>query len=425
MKKLLILISLLLLVSTAFGGKILLSDPYVKGIDDEDAKTFVKALEKIYDAKFNHIKMRKIKGSVRKKLKRCSFDEACWSEKLSGKVDYVAVYSIEENEDVEIEVKSFIVSVEDEEVVDKKKVVFDDMDEITAASLWKRVVKGSLSDISGKIKGSSAREKRLERRRSLEKKREAERRRKRALAEKKRREEELERRRLEKEREKLEGEKRHRERERRRSAKSRKEKLKKNGRTLKKGRELVIEMCSGGDYTKAVKSIVKLGKLKCECEEDAKVLALKTQLLNFNKIRSKIIKGVKLLNSHMILDNLEAAKALDQEIVEDGTEFSQKIDKVYAIGYYARGLEMEKEERYLEAKESYEKCVEKDENKKECNEWLESREKLVKKLYDKSKVVRNFNPTKAKNLLRSVKKLVTAENKYYKLAEKALEEMDN
>ena len=164
--------------------------------------------------------------------------------------------------------------------------------------------------------------------------------------------------------------------------------------------------------------------MKCECEEDAKILALKTQLLNFNRTREQILKGVEVKNSSLILDNIEAAKALDESIVPGGTEFSQKVDKYAATGWLARGKEMEKANKYVEANEAYEKCVEIDPEKTECSEWLNSKDKIVKAIYDKASVMKNFNPTKAKELLRSILKIVTAENEHYKKAEKDLQQLE-
>ena len=183
-------------------------------------------------------------------------------------------------------------------------------------------------------------------------------------------------------------------------------------------------MCAEGKYNDAIKAIVKISDVKCECEEDAKILALKTQLLNFNKVREQIIKGVEAKNSSLILDNIEAAKALDESIVEGGTEFSQKVDKYAAAGWLARGREMEKANKYIEANEAFEKCVEVDAEKVECSEWLEAKDKLVKKIYDKAHAMKDFNPTKAKELLRAILKLVTAENDYYKKAEADLQQLE-
>ena len=174
----------------------------------------------------------------------------------------------------------------------------------------------------------------------------------------------------------------------------------------------------------AIKAIVKVSETKCECEEDAKVLALKTQLLNFNKVREQILKGVEVNDSSLILDNIEAAKALDESIVSGGTEFSQKVDKYAAVGYLARGREMEKADDYVAANEAYEKCLEIDSEKTECSDWIDQKDKVVKKIYDKAAVMKNFNPTKAKELLRSILKIVTAENEYYKKAEADLHQLE-
>ena len=215
-----------------------------------------------------------------------------------------------------------------------------------------------------------------------------------------------------------------REEEKRQEQESKKQSLMANGEKLSRARELVLQMCSEGKYNQAITAIVKVSELKCECEEDAKVLALKTQLLNFNKVRSKILEGVQLLDYNLILDNLEAAKALDEYIVPGGTEFSKKIYTIEAIGHMAKGKDMEKKDNYILANEAFEKCAELDPDKTEYKDWLDSKDKLVKRVYDKASVMKNFNPTKAKELLRSILKLVTAENEYYKKAEADLQKME-
>jgi len=126
----------------------------------------------------------------------------------------------------------------------------------------------------------------------------------------------------------------------------------------------------------------------------------------------------------LILDNLDAAKALDSAIVPGGTEFSKRVDKIEAIGHYAKGRDLEKRDSYDLAKEAYEKCLEIDPDKKECREWMNNRDKLAKSIYDKAMVMKNFNPTKAKELLRSIVRIVTAENEYYKKAEDELKRME-
>ena len=47
---------------------------------------------------------------------------------------------------------------------------------------------------------------------------------------------------------------------------------------LKRARELILEMCSEGKYNAAIKAIVKVSEIKCNCEEDEKVLELKKEL---------------------------------------------------------------------------------------------------------------------------------------------------
>ena len=237
-------------------------------------------------------------------------------------------------------------------------------------------------------------------------------------------EQQKKRRKEEAERKKLEKLKKKRDAQKRKKAKNKRATLEKNAGKLERARDLVLEMCSGGKYNKAIKAIIKVSKIKCECEEDAKILALKTQLLNFNKVRKKIQQGVELLNGSLILDNIEAAQALDQEIVEGGTSFSEKVEKITAVGYYAKGLEMEKKDNYILANEFFEKCNSADPDKKECADWLENKDKIVKKLYDKAAVMKNFAPSKAKNLFRAILKLVTAEHEFYKKAEKDLQKME-
>ena len=63
---------------------------------------------------------------------------------------------------------------------------------------------------------------------------------------------------------------------------------------------------------------------------------------------------------------------------------------------------MEKADDYVAANEAYEKCLEIDSEKTECSDWIDQKDKVVKKIYDKAAVMKNFNPTKAKELLRSI-----------------------
>ena len=207
----------------------------------------------------------------------------------------------------------------------------------------------------------------------------------------------------------------------RKEKEGKKQSLRDNESDLRKGRELILEQCAQGNYSKAIEYINKLSTKKCECDEDQNVATLKAQLLQFNKVLKQILKGIEAKNSALILDNIEAAKALDESIVEGGTEFSQKVDKYAATGWLARGREMEKANKYIEANEAFEKCIEVDPEKSECNEWLENKPKLVKKIYTMANLSKDNNPTKAKELLRAILKLVTAENEYYKKAESDLQ----
>ncbi len=400
--------------------------------------------------------------------------------------DYAVLTSVKIDDNDEMLVKMIAISLLDEEIIGSSSNSFGRAKDISAAALWK-LSKSALSSVYDEVKAgarsndrSSSRNSSMERERrereekrlqeerdrqkredELKQKREAERQkreeierrkeeeRERKIAEeketrrreleqqrrieeeKKRREREevkrkanVERKRRQDEMERLENERRQREMERSQKAKNKEGQLKTNASKLESARNKVIDMCSEGKYNDAIRMILKVEKYKCECEEDAKVLALKTQLMAFNKVRSKIVEGIKLLNHNLILDNLEAAVSLDKEIVDGGTNFSQSVDKVYAIGYYAKALAMEKKDDYVAANENYEKCIDKDPDKSECQEWLDSKDELVKKLYSKANVTKNFNPTKAKELLRSILKLVNADNDTYKKAEKTLKELE-
>jgi len=143
----------------------------------------------------------------------------------------------------------------------------------------------------------------------------------------------------------------------------------------------------------------------------------------FLKFLESIEQGKKLLNYSLILDNLEAAISLDQEIISGGTDFSENVDSTAAIGYYAKGMAMAKKDLYSEANIAFEKCLSKDSGNKKCTEWLDNKDKLAKKIYSKAKIMAGFNPTKAKKLLNAILKLVTADNEYYKKAEADLKKM--
>ncbi len=104
-----------------------------------------------------------------------------------------------------------------------------------------------------------------------------------------------------------------------------------------KARERVLEMYSKGQINDAIKTIVKIRETECGCEEDEKILALTKQLLELNRAREQIIKGVEEKNSSLMLNGIKTAKALDESIVNGGTEFSQKLDK-----YMKTAMEMKK-----------------------------------------------------------------------------------
>jgi len=476
LKKILTLILLVFFLSTLFAGKIFYMKPIFKGIDDDDLKSKIeRSIKKVFKKKYNSVSYKKVSSRLFRKLRKCGSDSSCWSDKIGDKVDYAALFLVKLNDDEEYEFRTLVLNLEDEEKVADKKKIFDDADEITLKNIYKTIKKATKS-IYRKVKKKSdtyddidqaklereriiaekrrkreeaiKRRREEEARRKAELKRQAEERRQRLLEERRKREAELERRKeLEKRRrieairrKKMEAEKRKkeaelerakleqlrqkREEERARQLELKKAKMEQNASKLSRAYDIVVEMCSAGKYNKAIKAIVKVSKLKCGCEQDAKIMALKTQLLNFNKIRNKILQGVKLLDSSLILDNLEAAKALDQQIVDGGTEFSNKLDKIKAIGMYARGLELEKQDKIVKAKVAFEKCAEIDPDKKECTQWLENTEKIAKKIYSKAMVMKNFNPTKAKKLFKAITKLVNADSPFYKKAEKQLDSMN-
>ena len=409
----------------AYAETVLFMKPVTKGIEKSEANKIIKKLEAAVNSKLNAVSYKSISKAKLKKFTDCGSKVECWSENAADEdFQYVLLSLISMNEDEEVSVRLGLINIEDEEVVDDSSKTYDYADDATEKAIFAQIRKMSaFGEIKGGSKSKSADKERKKRERELEEKRKEEERlekerkkRERIEKERARREEEEEIARLEKERAKREAEKK-------KEQASKKKSLKDNAEKLKRGREIVLEYCTNGEYNKAIKAIVKISDVKCECEEDAKVLALKTQLLNFNKVREQIIKGVEAKNASLILDNIEAAKALDESIVEGGTEFSRKVDKYAATGWLARGREMEKANKYAEANEAFEKCVEIDPEKTECSDWLNSKDKIVKAVYDKASVMKNFNPTKAKELLRDILKIVTAENEYYKKAEQDLQQL--
>ena len=412
----------------AYADTVLFMKPVTKEIEKSDANKIIKNLEANVKSKLNSVSYQDVSKAKLKKFGKCGMKPECWSENASDEdFQYVLLSLISMNEDEEVTVRLVLINIEEEEVVDDESKTYDYADDVTEKAIFAQIRKMSaFGDIKGGSKGKSSDKERKKRERELEEKRKEEERLAKEREKKKCLEEEKRRREEEEEIERLERERAKREAEKKKEQASKKQSLKDNAKKLEKARELVLEMCSEGKYNAAIKAITseKISNLKCECEEDAKILALKTQLLNFNRTREQILKGVEVKNSSLILDNIEAAKALDESIVPGGTEFSQKVDKYAATGWLARGKEMEKANKYVEANEAYEKCVEIDPEKTECSEWLNSKDKIVKAIYDKASVMKNFNPTKAKELLRSILKIVTAENEHYKKAEKDLQQLE-
>lgn len=455
MRRLLVLVLLAVFITPLYADKVLFMKPVTKNIEKEDASKIVKDLESILKAKFNYVSYKEVKKPLLEDLAKCGSKPECWYEKASDeKFQFSLLTLISMNDDDEVIVRTVLIDIENEETIDDSSKTYDDIDSVSKEILYKQLRKTSTSvynnikagaggskkevveedenEVSDTEKAKQAEddrrqkldEERRKRELELEKKRDEEARIEKENERKQRIEEERKRREEEREKERLETERARREEEKKKEQESKKQSLMANGEKLSRARELVLEMCSEGKYNQAITAIVKVSELKCECEEDAKVLALKTQLLNFNKVRSKILEGVQLLDYNLILDNLEAAKALDEYIVPGGTEFSKKIYTIEAIGYMAKGKDMEKKDDYVIANEAFEKCAELDPDKTECKEWLDSKNKLVKRIYDKASVMKNFNPSKAKELLRSIVKLVTAENEYYKKAETDLQKME-
>ena len=412
----------------AYADTVLFMKPVTKEIEKSDANKIIKNLEANVKSKLNSVSYQDVSKAKLKKFGKCGMKPECWSENASDEdFQYVLLSLVSMNEDEEVTVRLVLINIEEEEVVDDESKTYDYADDVTEKAIFAQIRKMSaFGDIKGGSKGKSSDKERKKRERELEEKRKEEERLAKEREKKKRLEEEKRRREEEEEIERLERERAKREAEKKKEQASKKQSLKDNAKKLEKARELVLEMCSEGKYNAAIKAITseKISNLKCECEEDAKILALKTQLLNFNRTREQILKGVEVKNSSLILDNIEAAKALDESIVPGGTEFSQKVDKYAATGWLARGKEMEKANKYVEANEAYEKCAEIDPEKTECSDWLNSKDKIVKAIYDKASVMKNFNPTKAKELLRSILKIVTAENEHYKKAEKDLQQLE-
>ena len=435
-KKIFILALMISFILPVYADTVLFMKPITKEIEKSDANKIIKDLESTVSSKLNSVSYNDVSKAKLKKFGKCGMKPECWSENASDEdFQYVLLSLISMNEDEEVTVRLVLINIEDEEVVDDSKKTYDDTDSVTEKVLFTQIKKlSAYDDIKGGKKSKKDKEvdkrtkkmeeERKKRERELERAREEEERLEKERKKRERMEEERQRREEEEEIARLEKERARRESEKKKEQASKKKSLKDNAKKLERARELVLEMCSQGKYNDAIKAIVKVGEVKCECEEDAKVLALKTQLLNFNKVREQILKGIEVKNSSLILDNIEAAKALDESIVEGGTEFSQKVDKYAATGWLARGKEMEKANKYVEANEAFEKCAEIDPEKTECSEWLNSKDKIVKAIYDKATVMKNFNPTKAKELLRSILKIVTAENEHYKKAEQDLQQLE-
>ena len=435
-KKIFMLALMISFILPAYADTVFFMKPVTKEIEKSDANKIIKNLESTVSSKLNSVSYKDVSKAKLKKFGKCGMKPECWSENASDEdFQFVLLSLISMNEDEEVTIRLVLINIEDEEVVDDESKTYDYADDANEKAIFAQIKKMSaFNEIKGGKKSKKDKEvdkrtkkmeeERKKRERELERAREEEERLEKERKKRERMEEERQRREEEAEIARLEKERARKEAEKKKEQASKKKSLKDNAEKLERARELVLEMCAQGKYNAAIKAIVKVGEIKCECEEDAKVLALKTQLLNFNKVREQILKGVEVKNSSLILDNIEAAKALDESIVEGGTEFSQKVDKYAATGWLARGREMEKANNYVEANEAFEKCVEIDPEKTECSDWLESKDKLVKAIYDKASVMKNFNPTKAKELLRAILKLVTAENEHYKKAEQDLQQLE-
>ncbi len=453
--------------------------PVTRDIGRQDASDIVGALDTMMRDRFDIMHYRDLDRRQFEDLRRCGSDAICWADKSNfGDYEYVILSLVSKDRFDEILVRFVLLDlIEERTINDSSRTYFSSRD-ITDRALFSQIREVTDSIFDQIRRGNTHRsrggrddrvrddrhgrddearrrteeqrmreeqerrrreeetqrredearrrleQERMQREQELERRRQEEERRRREADRQRRIEEERRRREEERERERLEQERQRREMERQREMESRRRSLESNADKLRRARELVLEMCADGRYNKAIEAIVKVSELKCECEEDARVLALKTQLLNFNTIRNRILEGVRLLDHRLILDNLDAAKALDRAIVPGGTEFSRRVDKIEAIGHFARGRDLERRDSYDMAKEAYEKCLELDPDKTECREWLDNRDKLAKTIYDKAMVMVRFNPTKAKELLRAILRIVTAENEYFRKAEDELKRME-
>jgi len=384
------------------GNTVLFMQPVMKEIEKSDADKIIKNLESTVSSKLNSVSYKDVPKAKLKKFGKCGMNPKCWSESAGDEdFQYVLLSLIRMNKKKEITVRLVLINIEDQEVADDSSKTYDSDDDANEKAIFAQIRKmDAFTEIKGGKKSKQEDNEMYKRMKKLEEER------------------------LEKER---------RKRERIEEERARREAWEKysnqgysndNAEKLERARELVLEMCAQGKYNAAIKAIVKVGEIKCECEEDEKNQSLKIKLLNLNKVREQIIKGVEIKNSSLILDNIEAAKALDESIVPGGTDFSQKVNKYAAVGWLARGREMEKANNYVEANEAYEKCVAADPEKIECREWLNSKHKLVKQIYDKASVMKQVNSTKAKQLLRAILQLVTSDNEYYRKAEQALLQLE-
>ncbi len=474
MRKFSILGFIFFLIFPLFAEKVLFMRPVTRDIGRADASDIVRALDSMMVERFNIMHYRDLDRRNFDELRRCGSDAICWADNsVHGSYEYVILSLISKDRYDEILVRFVLLDLIEERMINDSSQTYMSPRDVTDRALYRQIreVTDSIYDrirfgttSRAPDRGRSSRddrfrddgrredearrraeeqrrreeearrreeearrrleEERRQRELELERRRQEEERRRREAERQRRIEEERRRREEERERERLEQERRRRELEREREMESRRHTLESNAQKLARARQLVLEMCAEGRYNKAIEAIVKVSELKCECEEDARVLALKTQLLNFNRIRNRILEGVKLLDHNLILDNLGAAKALDEYIVPGGTEFSRRVDKIEAIGHFARARDLERRDSFDLAKESYEKCLELDPDKKECRDWLNNIDNIVKMVFDKAMVMRSFNPTKSKELLRSILRIVTAENEYYKRAEEELQKME-
>ncbi|MFO7735075.1 MAG: hypothetical protein R6W70_02540 [bacterium] len=472
MKKLLFLVGFILVTLPVFSARILFMKPVYKNVGFEIEETFEKNMEKVLRAKYSYVSHSNISERVLSEGRRCGSDPRCWGRVSRGSgFDYVLLSLVEKTDIEEYNVHFVVLDITRGDRVGNEQSIYPFREDLSARSLWSQM-KNTTSRIYSEVKKDASRSRsprRTDRRDSYEsererrererreremeekRRREEEERRRRLEEERKRRQEELERKRMEAERrreeerrrreeeerrrrleeerkrreqqrekEKLERLRQQREDQRRKEHKMSSRRLEQNEKKLRRGREIILELYSSGKYDKAVEGIVKLSELKCDCIEDSRTLALKTQLLSFNKIRNDIRKGIEMMNHSLILDNIAAAEALDREISGGGTEFSERLDSIKAIGHLARARKMEEEDHYVLAKNDYKKCLEFDPGKKECREWLDNLDNVAKKMMDRAKVFMNFNPSKGKSMLKQILKLVNADSQYYKEAENLL-----